>query len=1085
MKNKFLKLVLILSVIILRPVYVNADYSQKTWASTADFQTGTYGNTVDLNGDQIKLKPQTSKEDFQAGTQENVDITSSPGDVKLGNATDCPPNPSFENGTDYDADNWMEEINNQSGFDKVERTNWGHAGNYGGKVNFYIPSAYYNHIFKIIITGSSLNELTSYVVSSDPPFPNWQFVDFDLYAYAGQTIRVNFKGYQKDNPSHYAQMYSENFTCDGGVIRIWFTWLLSDIVINGHNGRNYFFDDISINGYRYTGTFTSQYLDFGSTPTSSGYIIMEHHNPGVGQNIIYQVANSSAPEGEYCSWQEILDGTNIDTVLTTPKRYLKWKATFTTTESFKTPVLRSVWTGGQYISSPYNCGGDIECFGIFEVTDTSNGGSISYWTQTAPDNGGKPGAWEDPKPAIHSNPIISTPLPWIKWGANLFPSSLFQAPLIDKVKINYGSLPYVKNITPRDKSFGVKTDNQIIAEFDRDLKASATQYFTIRAIIDNHGNPISKEVDGSKDYDALNRKLIFTPVSLSKGYVYEAHISTGVEDTVGNHLKSEKVWWFSTVFDCMTSNTITSSNITLSDDVLSSNKSKVEIDAFAFSEDFYIRMNPDPLNNPKEVDMFAFLYANDIAERNGYKKLLNCYSEINAYDGEGKHLTDELNENAKITLFYKDINNDGMVDETDIEENSLSIYWLNEGAKIWEQIESEVDPLNNSVTALVNHFSVYTLMVGIEGAPFIKNCIPLNKSFGVKIDSQIIAEFDRDLKESATQHFAIRAIMDNHGNTISKEIEGAAKHMDCKLIFESVSLSKGYLYEVKISTGVEDTVGNHLKSEKVWCFSTIFDCTTSNTITSTNIILSSIASSDNKSEIEIAPSVFDKDFYIKLNSDPLNNPEEVDKTVLLDANDAAEREGKKLLDYYAEINAYAEEGEHLTNELNKTAKLTLFYKDIDNNGTIDGTDLKENNLSIYCLNEWDRIWEKVESVVDISGNSVTALVKHFSVYTLIWEIEEEEKTEPNIYPDAYPVPFKPNSGLGHTGITFTNLAEEAIIKVYTISGRLVWELYKNDSQNKYLWDVKDKENRDIASGAYIYYIKTGGEKEKGKLVIIR
>lgn len=802
MRHKIIKLLLILMVMALFPICADADYSSKTWSTTEDFQTGTYGNTVDLSGDQIKLKPQTTQADFQAGIVENLDITTSPGDIKLGSATGCPLNPSFEEGIGDDAFNWTEVINNQSGFDYIKR--FSYLG-YCEKMRLYHPDPSKNFIFKIIITKNSLfEELISYTV----PEGFGQSYNFDLSAYGGQTIRVYFQGYQEDNISHYAQVYSDPFICDGGYLTIDFSKneCFDKDGVGGMIYVNFFsFDNITINGYRCTGSFISQTLDYGSVPVSFGYFGTEEAKP-FGTDITYKITCSDSYGIGWDEWESITNGMNIDTILTTPRKYLRWKAILSTTNALQTPVLHSTWIGGQYMSSAHNCGEKIERFGIFEVSSNSNGETISYWIQTAPDMGGTPGVWDDLKLVIPGELITFTPYPWIRWGVNLFPSILFQSPVIDTVKINY-KLYFlsINDIIPPDNSFEIKTDARIFAEFDRELKALATQYFTLKAIMDNNGNNISEEVSGATEYENENHKLIFTPDSLDKGYLYQVKISTGVEDTEGNHLREEKIWHFSTIFDCMSSNAVTSSNIILSSIISSDNKSRIEILPFTFNKDFYIKINPNPLNNPEEVDKFILLCANDVAQSKGHE-LLHNYVEINAYDADGMRLTNKLNKDVRLNLFYQDENNDGVVDETNLKEETLRMYYLNEESRVWEKIKSEVDAVNNNVSAWISHFSVYSVMFGIE-----------------------------------------------------------------------------------LGVG----------------------------------------------------------------------------------------------------------------------------------------------------------------------------------------------------PYAYPVPFKPNSGLGHNGITFTNLSEETTIKVYTISGKLVRELYKNDAHNEYVWNVKDKDNRDIPSGVYIYYLKTDGTTKKGKLVIIK
>lgn len=83
---------------------------------------------------------------------------------------------------------------------------------------------------------------------------------------------------------------------------------------------------------------------------------------------------------------------------------------------------------------------------------------------------------------------------------------------------------------------------------------------------------------------------------------------------------------------------------------------------------------------------------------------------------------------------------------------------------------------------------------------------------------------------------------------------------------------------------------------------------------------------------------------------------------------------------------------------------------------------------------------------------------------------------------CYPVPFKPSAG--HTRITFTGLTRQARVRVYTVSGELVRTLEKNDSGETLEWDVRNSRGENVASGVYVFTVKSGGETATGKLMVI-
>jgi hypothetical protein len=80
-----------------------------------------------------------------------------------------------------------------------------------------------------------------------------------------------------------------------------------------------------------------------------------------------------------------------------------------------------------------------------------------------------------------------------------------------------------------------------------------------------------------------------------------------------------------------------------------------------------------------------------------------------------------------------------------------------------------------------------------------------------------------------------------------------------------------------------------------------------------------------------------------------------------------------------------------------------------------------------------------------------------------------------------PIPFKPHSDPGHDAIHFQGLTDNATVKVYDLSGTLVFgPETDNDGDGHLVWDAE------VASGIYIYLVTTtDGEAKKGKLSIIR
>ena len=66
-------------------------------------------------------------------------------------------------------------------------------------------------------------------------------------------------------------------------------------------------------------------------------------------------------------------------------------------------------------------------------------------------------------------------------------------------------------------------------------------------------------------------------------------------------------------------------------------------------------------------------------------------------------------------------------------------------------------------------------------------------------------------------------------------------------------------------------------------------------------------------------------------------------------------------------------------------------------------------------------------------------------------------------------------------IRFTNLPSKCKIKIFTISGELVYELeHDNEFSGNEWWDMRTVNNQEIAPGLYLYQIKTNEGADKGR-----
>ena len=86
----------------------------------------------------------------------------------------------------------------------------------------------------------------------------------------------------------------------------------------------------------------------------------------------------------------------------------------------------------------------------------------------------------------------------------------------------------------------------------------------------------------------------------------------------------------------------------------------------------------------------------------------------------------------------------------------------------------------------------------------------------------------------------------------------------------------------------------------------------------------------------------------------------------------------------------------------------------------------------------------------------------------------------------FPNPFKPNSGLGHTAVTFTALTSGAKLQIFNVAGEPVFDKEAAAGASTIIWNAVDDDGQDVASGIYYFLITdSAGQKKDGKIAVIR
>jgi N-acetylneuraminic acid mutarotase len=124
-------------------------------------------------------------------------------------------------------------------------------------------------------------------------------------------------------------------------------------------------------------------------------------------------------------------------------------------------------------------------------------------------------------------------------------------------------------------------------------------------------------------------------------------------------------------------------------------------------------------------------------------------------------------------------------------------------------------------------------------------------------------------------------------------------------------------------------------------------------------------------------------------------------------------------------------------------------------------------------------WKEIPVITNNEERTITINVT-MPGYVSLLEAEFSPDSEKEII--VYPNPFKPSNG--HKEITFKNLPQNTSIKIYTISGDLVYS--QENVTGTATWKAVNQNGENVASGIYLYLLTTpSGEKKIGKIGVIR
>ncbi|OIO76228.1 MAG: hypothetical protein AUJ85_01015 [Elusimicrobia bacterium CG1_02_37_114] len=157
--------------------------------------------------------------------------------------------------------------------------------------------------------------------------------------------------------------------------------------------------------------------------------------------------------------------------------------------------------------------------------------------------------------------------------------------------------------------------------------------------------------------------------------------------------------------------------------------------------------------------------------------------------------------------------------------------------------------------------------------------------------------------------------------------------------------------------------------------------------------------------------------------------------------------------------------------------ITMYYINLSLTG------LNENHFTIAYYDENLSSWVPIPTEVYTSLKKLVGKTMHLSKFQIM---QSSPVSVLNV--KVYPNPLKSGTGtkFDRAKVAFEGLTKQYSLKIFNVSGELVFEHEETDSSGMYGWDIVNSQGTKVASGVYIYLITNDrGEKKTGKLAIIK
>ncbi|MDI6641227.1 MAG: hypothetical protein QME68_02830, partial [Elusimicrobiota bacterium] len=312
---------------------------------------------------------------------------------------------------------------------------------------------------------------------------------------------------------------------------------------------------------------------------------------------------------------------------------------------------------------------------------------------------------------------------------------------------------------------------------------------------------------------------------------------------------------------------------------------------------------------------------------------------------------------AELTIYYFDINQDGLVDGTTIQESTLKIYRRSNTE--WVNLNGTVDTIANKITVQISELSWYVL-VGLElvivPTPVV-DTIPPTFTVHLTFDPEKTNEITVIVTASEKLTSAPSVTVYPHGNSAKKEFVSVSVN----LIDEIENIYTGTFTRVtgfgdigKVIVVGKDVAGNQGISDGTY---------TKNVVSSEGGVVRNPRIKG--VTVEIPPSGVDETTIISISED-----DNIDNE-----NKRTESAKNKNLKLVGKGYKFGPKGK----QFNKPVKITIPYRDEETN------DIDETQLKIAYWNETTSEWEIIyNSKSNTEKNNVAAEITHFSLYQIVY-----------------------------------------------------------------------------------------------------